>query len=650
MLINSPSDVPSGSTENDAPEDVRRHHLAVLDWSMLAIQEGESFLRSQPGYNDIDNTISTIMGEPTDAMRPSSLSSLNVNQFGKIALDLKSAECDIKPFWDYKVSNKRFEQQAQLAQKLAKSWYVRRQIGMRFNDGLSYANAAGTTYFHNIWDTRIMDQDSPAIDPRDLLPVRPGSFRSIQEAFAAMLRQAQSVNFVKASYPEAARYIKPDRDGSLAAQKANNRVQKLLETLNQTSGFIDNLFGSLGIRPKSNPGLNCPEVDKYTLYVDDPATNKTQHIIPMGYIKGNDNKLQRTNWSYDVAPGERLYPRKRCIVFCRSAVLYDGPSIYWHGLYPFPKLTIDPWPWSWLGKAPMRDLLPLHAELQKMVRGVSQHWDRVFRPGLAADKNSMSRSAIDRIATARAGIKIRHNPLAGKGVEMLYEPPLDAAWQQWIQLIVEQMKDLSGVKDISQMMNLGQIPSTETVEKILETMSPSIRLRSQVMEAFISEYAMIVLNNFFQFYTAPMRLSVLGPSGLTFEDEDFDPGTLIPDTLALWPNRDPLQPEATRAERAQEFSRLFAYDVAPGSLLASAGVTEKLLYMQLAKAGILDSITLLEKLGIPNIMPASAMEEAGNTIMQRLTWLQQQGFDVAANSAGRKQTNQTMPRQVTKTS
>ena len=95
---------------------------------------------------------------------------------------------------------------------------------------------------------------------------------------------------------------------------------------------------------------------------------------------------------------------------------------------------------------------------------------------------------------------------------------------------------------------------------------------------------------------------------------------------------------------------MFVYDVAPGSLLASAGVTEKLMYMQLAKAGILDSITLLEKLGVPNIMPASMMEQAGPTIMQRLTWLQQQGFDMNANSAGRKQTNQTMPRQVTKTS
>lgn len=650
MIVNSPSDVPSAAPPEAPSEDQRRYHLGVLKWADEVLKEGDAFLRVQPGYDSIDQIISTINGDATDPLgRPSTHANLNINQFGKIALDLKAAECDIKPFWDYKTSNKRFEQQAQLAQKLAKSWWTRRFIGMRMNEALSYANAAASAYTHHVWSSEIEDQDVLVEDPRDVLPIRPGSFRSIQECFGVMIRKERSVNYVRAMYPEAAPYIKPDRDGSVAAQKASSRVQKLLDQINQTSGFMDNLFAALGGRPKA-AGMNIPTVDVFTCYVKDPSVNKSGHVIPMGYQKDESGKLHRTNWSYDVAPGERLYPRKRCIVFCRSAVLYDGPNIYWHGQFPLTKLTIDPWPWSWLGKAPLRDLLPLHHELQKMARGISQHFSKVFQPGVAADKNSMSRTALDRIDTRREGLKIRHNPLAGKGVEVLYEPAMDAMALPWMEQLIDQMKDLSGVKDVSQLMNLGQIPTTETVEKILETMSPSIRIRSQVMEAYISEFAMIVLNNFFQFYTAPMRLSVLGPSGLTFEDFDYDPDTLIPDALALWPNRDPLAPDSTRAERAQEFSRLFVYDVAPGSLLASAGVTEKLLAMQLTKAGIMDSITLLEKLGIQNIMPASMLEEAGPTIMQRLTWLRNQGFDISANSAGRKQTNQTMPRQVTKTS
>ena len=643
MLVNSPSDVPQAPI--DVPEgDERKHHLAVLSWLTDALAEGESFLRAQRGYNDIDRIIDTIMGDG-DTARIGTSSPLSINQFGKIALDLKSAECDIKPFWDYRVTNKNFEQQAQLSQKLAKSWWTRRFIGMRMNELLSYANAAGTGYAHHIWNTEIEDQDILIEDPRDVIPIRPGSFRSIQESFGVIIRRERSVNWVKAMYPKSAKYIKADRDASVIAQAKTNKVQNLLASLNMQSGFVNNLLASLGgSRPQAQT-LGVPAVDIFTIYLKDPRKNETSHTITMGLMNG-----QRTNWSYDVAPGESLYPRKRCIICCRSAVLYDDTSIYWHGMFPLTKLTIDPWPWSWLGKAPLRDLLPLHGELQKTARGISQHFDRVFRPGLAADKNSMSKSAIERIDTARAGLKIRHNPLAGKGVELLHEPALDPQIMPWLQAIIEQMKDLSGVKDATQLMNLGQVPSSETVEKILETMSPSIRIRSMVMESFISEFAMIVLNNFFQFYTAAQRMAVLGPSGLTWEDFDYDPGNLIPDATKLWPNRNPNDPEKTRAERAQEFARLFAYDVAPGSLLASAGVTEKLMYMQLAKAGVLDNITLLEKLGVPNIMPQAMMDEVGPTIAQRLMWQQQQGIGMAANSAGRKQTNQTPPRVVTKTS
>ena len=640
MLLNRPSDVPSAPIDVPEGED-RRHQLAVIDWATEAIKEGEAFLRSQEGYNEFESTIKAINGQGVGEVRPSSLSSLSVNDFGKIALDLKAAECDIKPFWDYKTSNVRFQQQAQLAQKLATAWWSRRFMGLRMNEVLSYANATGTGYSHHIWNTEIEDQDVMSEDPRDVLPIRPGSLRSIQECFGVMIRRERSVNWIKACYPRSAKYIKPDRDASYAMVAKTSRASTMLSALGLRSDFMNNLFSSLGGKPQAQ-GLNIPSADVYTVYVKDPSKNETQHTITMGL---DPDTNQRTNWSYDVAPGEELYPRKRCIMFCRSAVLYDGPSIYWHGLFPLSKLTIDPWPWLWLGKAPLRDLLPLHAELNKRVRGISQHFDRQDRPGLSADKNSMSRAAMDRIDTARAGIKIRHNPLAGKGVDLLYEPNLDPQVVLWVQYLTDKMKELSGVKDVTQLTNLGQIPTTETVEKILETMSPSIRLRSQVMESYISEFAMIVLSNFFQFYTQPMRISVLGPvQGQTFEDFDYDPGSLIPATLDLWPNRDPLAPETTRAERAKQFQRLFTYEVAPGSLLASAGVTDKLQYQLLTQAGIMDPVTLLEKLGVPNIAPAGMLESMGTTIMERLKWFQQQGMQLNANSAGRKQTNQQEPR------
>jgi hypothetical protein len=652
MLVNGPSDVPQGAPSDAPREDEKRHHDAVLKWAEQALNEGEAFLKSQVGYSDFDTTVNMIMGDDKSGdARPSILSSLTTNQFGKIALDLKSAELDIKPFFDFKTSNPSYEQQSVMAQKLAKAWWTRRHIPMRLNDVLSYANAMGTGPTHHFWDTRIEDQNISAEDPRDLIPIRPGSFQSYQECFGLILRKERSVNYIKAMYPYTSRGVRPDRDSSLLAQAANNRVSNLLSSMGMQSGFMQNLYASLGGKPKAQ-SMNIPTADLFTCYIDDRSVNKSGHTITMGltYDHETGKKTQRTNWSYDVLPGERLYPRKRCIIFTRSTVLYDDTSIYWHGLFPFTKLTIDPWPWSWMGKAPMRDLIPLQRELTKMCRGVSQHWDKVFRPGVIADKNAVGRAALERFDTQRAGLKLRTNPMAGKGVEIIQEPPLDASAPGWITFLIEQMKELSGSRDASQLTNLGQMPAAETVEKILETMSPSIRLRSQVIESYISEFAMIFLYNAFQFYTKEMRVAVLGKDGMTFEDFDYDPDNMIPDAMTLWPNRDPLLPEQSRADRAQEFARSFTYEVAPGSLLASADASDKLLYMMLGKSGAVDFVTMLEKLGIPNIVSPAVLDQMGHTIMERLQWQSQQGMGMAANSAGRKQTDSAPPRAVIKTS
>ncbi len=638
------SDVPAAATINDTREDAHRYQQRILAWAESAITEGESFLRQQKGYDQINTTIDAIMGEFTGSdARPSNLSSLSLNQFGKIALDLKAAECDIKPFWDYKTSNKRFEPQTILAQKRAKHWWTTQHIGMKMGDILAYANAAGSGCAHHFYNDEIDDQDVSAEDPRDLLPIRPNNHVSYQNCFGVILRRERTVNYLRAKYPWAASRIQPDRDAAYATSSRTARADQMLAQMGLKSGFLANLMNSLGGPPKA-ASLGVPCADLFTLYVKDPRVNETQHVIPMGRDTATG---LRTNWSYDVGPGEELYPRKRLIIFTRSAVLYDDTSIYWHGLFPFTKLTIDPWPWSWLGKAPLRDLLPLHVELNKLMRILSQHWDRVGRPGLNADKNSISNAALARIDTSRAGLKLRSNPVAGKGIEILHEPPMDQMLIPTVQLIIDQMKELSGVKDLTQLMNLGQIPTTETVEKILETMSPAIRMRSQVMEAYISEFAMIVLQNFFQFDTKAKRLALLGPTGLTWEDFDYDPGNMIPDAHSLWPNLDPSAPEPTRDQRAQELVRSIVYEVAPGSLLASAGITEKLLYLSLCKAGLIDAITTLEKLAIPNI---GAPEAAGTTIFSRLQWQQSVGFNLNVNAQGRKATNQTMPRQVTKTS
>ena len=591
-----------------------------------ALEEGEAFLRSQKGYDRFQETIDGIMGETTVADQ-TSLSSFDANHFGKVALDMVAALTDIKPFWEYKTFNPRFDQQSAMLGKLSQSWFTNRAIDLKFSNVIKYGVSMGTGYAHLFWNPDTQDQDLLAEDPRDVIPIRPGNLFSIQDAQGVIIRRERPVNYLKQRFPTKAHLIKPDRDGSYAAMQAQSR-SNMLSNLGVTSGFMANLFSSISTKPHTNLG-SIPVVDEYTCYIKDDSINKTDAPVHMGDPD--------TNWSYWVKPGEKLYPRKRLIIFTKTAILWDGPNIYWHGLFPISKLTLDPWPWTWLGKAPMKDLLPLKNELKELLRDVAAHNRRVRRPGVVADKNSVSRATMDKLDTTRAGLKLRYNPVAGKGVEIIQEPPLDASIPTTIDWIIKQMKELSGVSDLTQLNGLNQIPSAETVEKIMESMSLSVRLRSRVMETFLREFAMMAASNFFQFYTLPQRIAVLGPSGMTFDDFDFDPGTLIPDMIDIIGADEKGNP-LPRYERARTFLRYFTYHVAPGSLLAASEITRKLLYLQLFRAGMVDMWTLAEVLGIPNMG-----EPPAGTIPERLVIQQQMGIGMTASPAGRKASGQQMP-------
>jgi len=617
--------------------------FGIHDWCTQALAEGNAFLQSQSGYDDIELTIKAVMGDQyRDKLRPASISQLQLNHTGKIALDLASSLTDIKPFWEYRTSNDRFQPACEMGQKLATSWWTNRLIDLRFCDVIKNCLAAGSAHAHLVYDTDLQDLNMLPEDVRDVLPIRPTDMISVQNCFGVIIRRERTVNYLKHMYPAFANRIHADREGSIAALQKKSQYSRMMQQLGSMSGFMANLWAGMGGRPAAAP-LTVPVCDVYTIYVKDDSVNETGSDVVMGDPS--------RNWSYIVKPGEPLYPRKRCIVITPSCKqpLYDGPNIYWHGLFPVPKLTLDPWPWTWLGKSPLKDVLSIQQAIHRIARGMNDKLEKAWRPDLVGDAKSISKAAIDKIDTRRAGLRLRQQ-MAGN-IE-IKEPDLQGVTigAEVLKLLIEEMKELSGTQELTSLVQLGQLPSSETIERMTESMSPAIRLRSRVMESFMREVAMITLMNFFQFYTTAMRVAVLGPRGQTFEDFDYDPGTLIPDEINGLGRYDP------RHERAREFIKYFTYQIAPGSLLAASEVTEKLMYLQLSRMGFCDPLTLLEKLGVNNIAPPSILEQAGTTIMQRLMWAQSVGLTMAPGPAGatstqgRKATAQSMPRMVVKES
>jgi hypothetical protein len=633
--------------EEKVPANADGYGYRVIGWLKEGIEESDAFLRSQQGYNRCDEAINAIMGEQQD-MRSAALSSTSCNLIAKTFFDMVAGLTDVKPFWEYRSFNKRYEHQANIYGKLSEHVWLQRQMDMSFMFGIQYALSCGTTYLEPYWDSGVEDFKAEAWDPRDVLPIRPSTSPSIQDCYGVITRKARSVNHVRYlarhvfNRPDLANLIQPDRDGSVVgASLRNTKVGALLQRLGD-SPFKQRLFGEKAQRDISR----VPTTDIFTSYIDDDSINESSTPIHMGAFDKSGQPLN--NWSHVVQPGDRLYPRKRMIVFVSGVMepLYDGPSPWWHGMFPYPKLTLDPVPWSYLGKAPVWDLLTLNKSMNKLLRVYDDWCERLARPDVIADK-SIPQHMIDRLDTRRAGKKIRASMLAGKGALQFVGPDnLPVDFWRGIEYYESKIKELSGSQDISSLMKLNQLPSSDSIESIMESMSLTWRLRSRVVEVFMREYALMMAYNFAQFYTLPRRLTILGGEGVTMQDFDFDPGSLVPDFVdsndfdesgnvrAEVLDRGPLP----RYERAREHLRQFSFHIAPGSLLAASEMQRKLLYLQLARAGMIDQTTLLETLGVPNI----------NQIRTRMAEDSQLGIMMSESPAGRKASGGAPPQMKSK--
>lgn len=614
------------------------------------LEEGIIALEATPGHAKIGPMIDAIMGTDEPEIPNPRLSRARLNKLGKITLDMRSALTDIKPSWEYRASNKRFEQQATNFGRLSQDWYLRNKIDARFIDGMDYALVSGTGWLHHFWNPDIQDIDVRAEDTRDVIPCRRWDRTTIQNAKGVFVSRERTVGYMHRTYKRDD--LVAERGGSSKVSAVSNKIAQLAESLIGERGpWHDLLFGAA--QPKAKLPGNTPIIDEFIFYCHDHSVNEESYAVEVGEFideklpSGRTVRTPRYSWCYIAAPGEPLYPRGRCIVFCRQDILEDGPGHFMHGMFPLSEIPMDGFAWG--NKSPLWDVHNLQRALDELMRVIADKVRRIGRPGLRYDKNSMARAVANKIDMRKDGVHIAHNATAGKPPEGIYEPTSDMPFLlQWKKDLEDEMDELSGVADLKSLMRLGQIPSTETIDKIIESMTPAIRARSRAMEVMIREFAMMMAANFMQFYKLALRLRILGPSGMTSEDWDYDPGTMVPDFIADADyNADgTVTDEAFRRgpvslhTRVKDFMRYFSYQVTPGSLLDAASISKKLLYLQLSRMGLIDHWTLLEQYNVPNV---GAPPDDATTITKRLMKEAEMGIGVMASTVGRPPTAQAMP-------
>jgi hypothetical protein len=665
----------------DASPGLAEREEEVMRWISVAIQEGVSQNRAEHSYEHIGEAIDAIMGIDEPRVRSPRLSRARFNKLQKIALELRALLTDIKPFWNYSANAERYQRQADIFGKLSKSWFLRRGIDQVFRDAIDYVLVAGTGYIHMFFNPDIPgptdkdtgltmqgDIDAIAEDPRDVGMIRfqGGDKRTMQNARGAWVRRERPLDYFERIYgAEASAKIQKDRDGFEKESPTQRRLRETEEAvMSEGTPAQGALFGGA---PANSIGGKIPVADEFTVYLHDWSINNSKDAKEMGpWSDDPDEPGQRipaSPWSYIAEPGAPLYPFGRRIIATRYGILEDGPGHFHHGMLPICKVTLDTWAWSRWGTSPIHPLISLQRDVNEDLRAIQDHIRRSSKRNFIYDKKAISPTLAKGFDTRLSGMQLGINPHAAgpKGAfQIVDEPPLDAAIPEHLKFLLDSMDELSGVANLRGLAELNQIPSSDTIEQLIQAMTPLVRTRSRSLEIFIRDFAAMLMSMFMQFYPLELRLRLLGADGMTYEDWDYKQGDLMPDFIrdedyefidADAPNggrqkiarvkqsawaRGP-DPEHVRNK---EFMRYFNFDVAEGTLLDVATTSRRMFYLQGARMGLVDHWTLLEQWGVPNVgkPPSWATDITSRLQAERIL-----GLGIMASTAGRPPTAQSTP-------
>lgn len=630
----------SGRVGSDVPAPYQRE---LLSWLLYALREGEALLLNEGDSENVDENIKLVMGQYSqfdgEINKPSYRSKHHTLRIAKNINDIASAITDFRPIWRHKTNNSMYEHQGQMLDKLSEAWYYNNAIDLKMQLLAKQSLVARTAYAYMVYNPTLHngkgDIDMLIKDYRDVIPIRPNSKISIQDAFGVIIRSRNTLNWGRARYGTLMTEVQPTAEGSALKQ----RMGKFRVGMSA--------LDVLDAQRKPADDFAIPTYDHYEIYIKDPSINGSNAKVWVG--PGPEGQHP---WGYYVEPGKPLYPRHRLIVCANlTHILFDGGNPYWHGMFPLAKLTLDPWAWSYLGKSAIADAKSAQFLAIELLQGITDASRKALNPGIITEKNTIPRELLKRFDSREPGWKLQVNPAVGQGIILEQPLPLPPYVMDLRRELDQYIDHVMGVLDMRAMEQMKQLSGSTDVEALLEYLGPSIRTKGRILEVFMREVGEMMKCNFFQFYTMPRRIQMLGQNGMDFDDFDFDPSSLVPAfpkptlqtggasaDIETFYDKDGLKP---RSERAIGHMQNFIFFLEPNSLLSLAKTQDKLMMLMLFRAGVIDPVTLLETLEIPNIgeLPGSP-----TTIMERMQAAAASGYVGAISAAGRKAAGETAPR------
>ena len=566
---------------------------------LMALRDaGKAFVEAQPAWAEIPRAYDILAGMETGKL--SGYSNVSVNRIKRNFRDLVATVSNLKPAGQAVTKKRSAEVSVDRLNKMKNLWWIVTKQDRKYRQGCQYACGLGTGYLEPWWDQNFYGFNDGEIackvhGPSDVLPVMLTEDYDLQKAYAVTIVEQVPLHLVLETYPAFAGSIQPSRSAPGVIARAWDRLKR-------TAGGMNGVLGNLAT-PMSASGRELPVVDVYTTYTQDTSVNNTGRPIPMGD--------PGTSWFYEVPfvgqkipsgvrdpmgkmilksadeDDARLFPLRRRTIWTDTVTLKDGSSPFLHGRVPLVQLRFDDYAWEFLGHSIVQDTWRIQRAVNQILRAIVDSVLVRLQPPLKHDPNLIDKTAMARINTRKPGQTVEVSVGMGDPIAPLL-PVQHWDVPSWILQVVTLLNDsldnLSVVKDLMAVAKAKQVPSADSIEKILESAGPVVQDIARGGEVATQELDAIFYPLALQFWDSQKVFHMLGEDGATEEMIDFRPGELIPSHL---PGED------TRAEsvyshweRVRWTIKQLSYVIEPYSQAQVSRIGRNLILMQARKAGV----------------------------------------------------------------
>jgi hypothetical protein len=540
-------------------------------WLEAAYEEAKHDHMQNEEVQKVSKYIDYIMGKQWPAGRPTYKASPVNNRVWKLLWELVGLLTDIRPTFEIKnTADKEYDSHAQVLNKTIRAWWLDSDSDLQLAFIIIYAILT-TGYAKLCWNEELQngegDLEILPLGPNDVLPLK--AKNHIQTAQAVIYHSVQPLGFFKRKFPRKAHLVEPDPSFSRYASAPERPGHLPAMLYDNLSPAMKRIVGN----PARVSNSAFPEAMYREFWIQDWTYNESNVSVLMGE--------KDRNWSYIVKPGERLYPRGRLLIMGGRAILHDGPNPYWHGKYPFGMLRMNAVPWQLMGLSDLNCMTQLQDIINNILAGVIDMIKKAVNPGFFAPKNAFTEGQWETMDWGMPGMKAAYSQVASQKPDFTQAPNLPSYVMQMMMLAAREMDTSSGIAAVNQAMQKKQVPSGESLDRIKEAQLTPIRLKGRNIEVFLRDLGSQQISNVFQFYDAKRRMFMLGQKGLTFEDFDWDPGSMIPD-----------------GARAEDHARRFKFMIEPDSLLNARRVEKAMIMLRLRLMGDMDRKHLYEILDL----------------------------------------------------